>query len=103
MEKFSQFRDKGSGIAPFLPIPAEPAGLYLPFHIFLFTIRIPFLLAFSLSYFLFLQWLPIGAIGTKASMWCIIGVPSIWWVDIQIDGVRRGCIQPLNSAKPEAD
>lgn len=96
MEKFSAYRDRGSGIAPFLPIPPEPAGVYLPFHIFLFVFRIPFLLAFSLTYFFFLQWLPIGAIGKKASLWSILGVPGMWWIDLQIDGVRRGT---LNSQK----
>ncbi|KAL1847158.1 Lysophosphatidic acid:oleoyl-CoA acyltransferase 1 [Paecilomyces lecythidis] len=92
MEKFSQFRDRGSGIAPFLPIPTEPAGLYLPFHIFLFCFRLPLLLVVSLTYFLVLQWLPIGSLGKKASLWCILGIPSIWWIDLQIDGVKRGSL-----------
>jgi 1-acylglycerol-3-phosphate O-acyltransferase len=106
MEKFSQFRDrgsivplvkwkasshvKGSGVAPFLPIPTEPSGIYLPLHIFLFVIRVPCLLSVILTYFLFLQWLPIGSLGKKASLWSILGVPGIWWIDLQIDGVRRG-------------
>ncbi|KAJ9302047.1 hypothetical protein DTO271G3_913 [Paecilomyces variotii] len=92
MEKFSQFRDRGSGIAPFLPIPTEPAGVYLPFHIFLFCFRLPLLLVVSLTYFLILQWLPIGSLGKKASLWCILGIPSIWWIDLQIDGVKRGSL-----------
>ena len=80
----------GSGIAPFLPIPREPSGVYLPFHHFLFAIRVPILLSLSLTYFLFLQWMPIGPLGKKASLWCILGAPGIWWVDLQIDGVRKG-------------
>lgn len=112
MEKFSQFRDKGmhlrvlqatplrkrcltcirlgSGIAPFLPIPTEPAGIALPFHAFLFICRVPLLVIFALSYFLVLQWMPIGVLGRKASLWCILGIPGIWWIDLQIDGVKKG-------------
>jgi 1-acylglycerol-3-phosphate O-acyltransferase len=80
----------GSGISPFLPIPSDPAGLYLPFHIFLFTTRVPLLLTVALAYFLVLQWLPIGVFGKKAALWTILGVPGIWWIDLQIDGVKKG-------------
>ena len=109
MEKFSQYRDKGrplfslysqnpcanhnisgSGIAPFLPIPPDPKGFKLPFHFFLYLCRVPLLLVFALSYFAVLQWLPIGVLGRKASLWCILGIPGIWWIDLQIDGVRKG-------------
>lgn len=48
------------------------------------------LLTAALSYFLVLQWLPIGPIIRKASLWMILGIPGIWWIDLQIDGVRRG-------------
>lgn len=105
MEKFSQFRDKGeqnipslesltylpgTAIAPFLPIPTEPAGIYLPFHIFLFLVRVPLLLTLTLGYFFIFQWLPIGNLGKRAALWSMMGVPGIWWIDLQIDGVRRG-------------
>jgi len=23
-------------------------------------------------------------------LWCILGVPSLWWIDLQVDGVKRG-------------
>lgn len=92
MEKFGRFRDPGTQIAPFLPIPTEPAGVYLPLHLVLFLIRLPFLLAFSLSYFFFLQWLPIGAVVKKGSLWSILGVPGMWWIDLQVDGVRKGTL-----------
>lgn len=82
----------GSGIAPFLPIPSQPSGYALPLHIFLFCFRLPLLVTVCLSYFLFLQWLPIGSLGKKASLWCILGVPSLWWIDLQIDGVKRGFV-----------
>lgn len=118
MEKYSQFRDKGmglwlpssssrrtrtcnhdllltfltvgTGIAPFFPIPTTPSGVYLPFHIFLFCIRVPILLTVAFAYFAVLQWFPIGVLGKKAALWLILGTPGIWWVDLQIDGVRRG-------------
>ncbi|KAF2093494.1 hypothetical protein NA57DRAFT_81423 [Rhizodiscina lignyota] len=93
MEKYSQFRDRGSGISPFLPIPIEERSiLLLPFYLFLFVIRVPILIGLSLSYLLFLQWLPIGSLGKKAILWCILGTPGIWWIDLQIDGVRRGSL-----------
>ncbi|KAJ6188133.1 hypothetical protein N7519_003041 [Penicillium mononematosum] len=84
MERYSQFRDRGSGIAPFLPIPVESLGLQAP----------P-------SYFLILQWLPIGSLGKKAALWCILGVPSIWWIDLQVDGVRKGSLKQQQARLPQ--
>ncbi|KEF57143.1 uncharacterized protein A1O9_07333 [Exophiala aquamarina CBS 119918] len=101
MEKFSQYRDKGSGIAPFLPIPPDPKGIQLPFHIFLFVCRVPLLLLFAFSYFAFLQWMPIGVFGRKVSLWCILGIPGIWWIDLQIDGVKKGSLAQNNARLPQ--
>ncbi|RMZ91077.1 hypothetical protein DV736_g1686, partial [Chaetothyriales sp. CBS 134916] len=98
MEKFSQFRDKGSGIAPFLPIPTEPSGLYLPIHAFLFAIRVPMVAFISVSYFLFLQWLP--TLLKRAALWAILGIPGIWWLDLQIDGVKKGSLSQHNARLP---
>lgn len=113
MEKYSQYRDRGivtqrapssqgedqliesrpaSGIAPFFPVPTAPSGFYLPFHLFLFLCRLPILLTVTLSYFFVLQWLSIGSLGKKAALWLILGTPGIWWIDLQIDGVKRGCV-----------
>lgn len=80
----------GTGIAPFFPIPTTPSGSALPFHIFLFIIRVPLLIFFMLAYFVVFAWLPIGSLGRKAALWCILGIPGIWWVDLQIDGVKKG-------------
>lgn len=82
----------GSGIAPFLPIPSEPLGLQAPLRIFLFCFRLPLFIFVTFTYFLVLQWLPIGSLGKKAALWCILGVPSIWWIDLQVDGVRKGFV-----------
>ena len=86
----------GSGIAPFFPIPTRAAGIYLPIYILLFCIRLPILATVFFSYFVFLQWLPIGSLGKKASLWSILGVPGIWWIDLQIDGVKKGYILRIN-------
>ncbi|EXJ62150.1 hypothetical protein A1O7_02583 [Cladophialophora yegresii CBS 114405] len=101
MERFSQFRDKGSGIAPFLPIPTESAGIALPFHIFLYICRVPLLIIFALSWFLVLQWMPLGILGRKAALWCILGIPGIWWIDLQIDGVKKGSLAQNKSKIPQ--
>jgi len=111
MEKYSQFRDRGlcypgisqgmghanastpgSGIAPFFPVPSEPAGIYLPIRIFLFLFKLPFLFAVSTTYFLALQWFPLGSLLKKAILWMILGIPGIWWIDLQIDGVKKGSL-----------
>ncbi|KAF1991057.1 putative vacuolar protein sorting protein Vps66 [Aulographum hederae CBS 113979] len=100
MEKYSKYRDKGSGIAPFLPVPTDPSGIYLPFHTFLFAVRIPLLLTVSLTYFLLISWLPVGSLVKKAGLWTLLGIPGIWWVDLQIDGVRRGSLASQQSRLP---
>ena len=71
-------------------MPSDPAGLYLPFHIFLFLCRLPILLALFFAYFVVLQWFPLGSLGNKAIFWLMLGTPGIWWIDLQIDGVKRG-------------
>ncbi|TKX27352.1 hypothetical protein C1H76_0189 [Elsinoe australis] len=100
MEKYGAFRDKGSGIAPFFPVPTQPSGVALPFHAFLAFIRVPLLIGVSLAYFLLFSWLPIGSLGKKAALWCILGTPGIWWVDLQVDGVKRGMLGKNSSRVP---
>ena len=80
----------GSGIAPFFPIPTQPSGLYLPFHLFLFCFRLPILITAALAYLCVLQWLPVSSLGKKACLWSILGTPGIWWYDLKIDGVKKG-------------
>lgn len=92
MEKYSQFRDRGSGIAPFFPVSSGPAGIYLPVYVFLFFFKLPFLFTISATYFLVLQWFPLGSLVKKAILWMILGIPGIWWIDLQIDGVKKGSL-----------
>jgi len=80
-------------------VPVEPAGIYLPLYIFLFAVRIPVLLCVSASYFLLFSWLPVGALGRKAALWLIMAVPGLWWVDIRIDGVKRGYVRASDHQK----
>lgn len=121
MEKYGAFRDKGtspavwfdeiqgadrhagSGIAPFFPVPTQPSGVSLPFHIFLVFCRVPLLIGFSLAYFFVFCWLPIGSLGKKAALWTILGVPGIWWIDLQVDGVRRGYVSAEKGYRLAAD
>ncbi|KKY20780.1 putative vacuolar protein sorting protein [Phaeomoniella chlamydospora] len=44
--------------------------------------------------------MPIGSLGKKASLWCIIGTPGIWWIDLQIDGVRKGSLAQHQARLP---
>lgn len=92
MEKYSQFRDRGSGIAPFFPVQTPSAGIYAPVHLFLFLFKLPFFLTVSTTYFLFLQWFPLGSLLKKAILWMILGIPGVWWIDLQIDGVKKGSL-----------
>jgi len=101
MERYTQFRDRGSGISPFLPVPSPDNATYLLVRVFLFCMRLPFLLSISITYFLFLQWLPLGVLLRKAVLWAILGIPGIWWVDLQIDGVRRGSLGQNLSRLPQ--
>ncbi|KAI9815183.1 MAG: hypothetical protein M1826_002097 [Phylliscum demangeonii] len=92
MEKYSQFRDRGSGIAPFFPVPSRSSRTYFFVHVFLFSIRLPIFLTVVLGYFLVLRWAPLGFVIHKALLGLILGIPGIWWVDLQIDGVRKGSL-----------
>ncbi|KAM0716349.1 hypothetical protein Q7P37_007794 [Cladosporium fusiforme] len=85
-----------SGIAPFFPVSTTGGSgsnpLLFPWRLFVFFLRIPFLLFAGFIWFAFIQWTPPGTILRKANLWCIIGIPGIWWVDLQVDGVRRGSL-----------
>jgi len=103
MEKYSQFRDKGTAIAPFLPVPPTPSNiLWTPLSIFLFACRLPLLVPISILYFCVLEWIPVGHAVKYCALWLMLGVPGVWWVDLQIDGVRRGQLQTSGDHFPRA-
>ncbi|KAF2203528.1 hypothetical protein GQ43DRAFT_411504 [Delitschia confertaspora ATCC 74209] len=91
MEKYSQFRDRGTAIAPFFPVPTPPSSaLWTPIHIVFFVVRAALLLCLTVAYFCVIQWLPLGSWFKRCVLWAIIGVPGVWWIDLQVDGVKRG-------------
>ncbi|KAK0254382.1 Lysophosphatidic acid:oleoyl-CoA acyltransferase 1 [Friedmanniomyces endolithicus] len=93
MEKYGQYRDKGSGIAPFFPIAPPPTtSLLLPWQLFLAFIRIPILTFAWLVWLCAIRFLPAGSLLRKANQWCLLGIPGVWWIDLQVDNVRRGSL-----------
>ncbi|KAF2107116.1 hypothetical protein BDV96DRAFT_606700 [Lophiotrema nucula] len=91
MEKYSQFRDKGTAIAPFFPVSTPPSSaVWTPVHIFLFTIRAPAVFCLSIFHFVILEFLPVGSFVRRCLLWLLLAVPGVWWVDLQVDGVKRG-------------
>lgn len=93
MEKFSQFRDRGSGISPFIPhsSPSSTPGKLL--HLTLFVFRLPFLLSYVAFYFLLAQHIPfLPQALNKLLVWALLAIPQIWWGDLQLDGVKRGSL-----------
>lgn len=101
MEKYGQYRDKGSGIAPFFTIAPPPSNIFLaPYHLFLFFFRIPFFIFACAVWYLIVQWTPPAGVLRKANLWCILGIPGVWWVDIRVDGVRRGSLGKPGGSNP---
>ncbi|KAJ4356427.1 uncharacterized protein N0V89_004460 [Didymosphaeria variabile] len=100
MEKYSQFRDKGRHRNRTLPPrPFAPANvLWTPIHALLFALRLLPVLSLSLSYFLLLEILPIPTIIKKCVLWLLLAVPGVWWVDLQVDGVKRGRLSDKQAA-----
>ncbi|EJT76091.1 hypothetical protein GGTG_06015 [Gaeumannomyces tritici R3-111a-1] len=101
MEKFSQFRDRGSGISPFLPI-STPSGsyLWLAAHATLFFVRLPIFLSYVIFYLVVLHNLPFPTGMRKLLLWGTMAIPGIWWVDLQLDGVKRGHVAQQSSRLP---
>ncbi|KAG0137116.1 hypothetical protein HOY82DRAFT_402544 [Tuber indicum] len=99
MEKFSQFRDRGTQIAPFLPITPPRSTLQTLVGLLLFALRLPIFLSLLLSYLLVLQHLPIGALLRKSILWCILLSSGIWWIDLQVEGVRKGSLSRQPKSK----
>ncbi|KAF2993445.1 hypothetical protein E8E13_001657 [Curvularia kusanoi] len=103
MEKYSQFRDKGTAIAPFLPVPPAPASIaWTPVYTFLFLFRLPFALSLSVLFFGLVEWLPVGGTVKYLVLWALLGVTGVWWVDFQVDGVKRGKLSAAKEHLPKA-
>lgn len=90
----------GTQIAPFLPIKVTSSVFQNIYGVLLFLFRLPFFLCLSISYFLVFQWLPIGSLVRKAWLWSILLSLGVWWVDLQVEGVKKGYVSfPLTSKK----
>ncbi|KKY37710.1 putative acyltransferase [Diaporthe ampelina] len=93
MEKFSQFRDRGSGISPFIPHSSPSSTPAKLLHLTLFVFRLPFLLSYVAFYFLLAQHIPfLPQALNKLLVWGLLAIPQIWWGDLQLDGVKRGSL-----------
>lgn len=90
MEKYSQFRDRGSGVSPFLPHVTPVSAIARLWHLLVFSFRLPIFVFYAGCYFLLLTHLPLPVVFRKLLLWGMLGIPGIWWVDLQLDGVKRG-------------
>ncbi|KAI0159912.1 hypothetical protein GGR52DRAFT_586487 [Hypoxylon sp. FL1284] len=102
MEKYSQFRDKGSGISPFIPSTTPTSAFATLWRSALFVFRLPIFLSYSAVFFLVLDHLPslvVPQVGRKLLLWTLLAIPGIWWVDLQLDGVKRGSLSQQPSSR----
>lgn len=87
---------EGTAIAPFLPHTTPPASaIWIPVHVGLFLMRSPVFFFLSVFYFGILEWLPVPTVLKKAVLWVLLAIPGVWWIDLQVDGVKRGYVQSL--------
>ncbi|KAK9478613.1 hypothetical protein V1514DRAFT_330573 [Lipomyces japonicus] len=103
MEKFSKWRDKGTGIAPFLPHPsstftpstvgATPSPVRRLGVVILATIsaiiKIPFVLLFGLLHFALLQHVPSISV-RKTSLRLLLWSLGVWSINASVEGARKG-------------
>lgn len=82
----------GSGVAPFMPISTPSTALSSTVHVLLFFFRLPFFLFFTTLYFATLHHLPLPPAARKLLLWGLMSIPGIWWIDLQLDGVKRGTL-----------
>jgi hypothetical protein len=84
-------------------VPPPPVGLaWTPIYAFLFLCRIPFVVGLSVFYFGIVEWLPVGGTIKYVLLWALLGLTGVWWVDFQVDGVKRGYVI-LPARKEDAD
>lgn len=82
----------GSGVAPFMPISTPSTPLLTLAHVALFSFRLPIFLFFCALYFTTLHHLPLPPAARKLLLWGLMSIPGIWWIDLQLDGVKRGTL-----------
>ena len=107
MEKFTKFRDPGTGIAPFLPIaPASRTPLLLPLELTLCFFRIPLLfLVLGLEILLveILGEITLRRIFPPALSWTrclflrtVLLLCGIWYIDEQLEGLTKSSLRLLS-------
>lgn len=92
MEKFSNWRDKGTGISPFMPTPEQATLFMIVPKAIAFLMKMPiFVLALGV-YFL----LPFPAIG-RFIIFVLFGFRNY---DLTVDGVKKSRTDEINATKP---
>lgn len=108
MEKFSQYRDKGTGIAPYLPHPRSKADGSLPSTIFVLLqaplalaeaiLKLPLLLCLLIIYGAVIQFVKVPVV-RRAFFSALLYAGGFWFWNVSAEAVRRG---KLDSAMPKA-
>ena len=75
-----------------MPVSTPSTPLLTLAHVALFCFRLPFFLFFAAVYFTTLHHLPLPLALRKLLLWGLMSIPGIWWIDLQLDGVKRGTL-----------
>ncbi|KAK9240474.1 hypothetical protein V1525DRAFT_395073 [Lipomyces kononenkoae] len=116
MEKFSQWRDKGTGIAPFLPHPSStfettrlvssPAPVRLAntiLAVFSCIVKIPLALTLALLHFAIISQLVPSYPIRKASARILLTILGVWYWNVSIEGARSGWRKNVSSDPKAGD
>ncbi|KAF2751113.1 hypothetical protein M011DRAFT_415795 [Sporormia fimetaria CBS 119925] len=100
MERYTQFRDRGTGIMPFYPVASPERSLLLkPVMLAVFLIKLALVITISLLYFCVLEWVAPPSI--KMPVLCaLLFCTGVWVVDLRVDGVRRGELSKNPNRRP---
>ena len=90
MEKFSNWRDKATGVAPFLQISDQQSVLKTVITVVLLPIRLPLLLIFSLVYILCRFLIPQATQSLQRYLlWIVLILLGVIHWDVQVSGVKK--------------
>lgn len=68
-------------------------------HVIVFLIRLPIFGVLCFNYFTWLQFIPMPLVLHKIFRWNILIMAGIFFVDIQVDGVKRGSLSSLPKSR----
>ncbi|OUM51555.1 hypothetical protein BVG19_g658 [[Candida] boidinii] len=104
MEKFSDWRDKATGISPFMPIP-KPKGSIVINNIIkpiTFIIKLPILIILSIFFIFFNNILTIKPIRDFFLFNLILKfIFNIKDIEVIVEGVKKSNLKLINDKKPE--